>query len=98
MALHFNLLSTVCFYSLGETSHFILEECFATYSKAFSVPKTSIYKQRLDISMLRIVQAGLARKYINDELEKVARAKGIHSHWGLIVFSVLFTIFCSLTE
>ena len=26
--------------------------------------------------MLRIVQAGLARKYINDELEKVARAKG----------------------
>ena len=38
------------------------------------VPKTSIYKPMLDITMGRIVQAGLTKKYMTDELDKVAKA------------------------
>ena len=56
-----------------------MKECFASYSKAFAVPKSSIYKPTLDVTMLRIVQSGLARKYINDELEKVAKTNSATS-------------------
>ena len=67
------------FFSFGSTSHYVMRECFASYSKAFAVPKSSIYKPTLDVTMLRIVQSGLARKYINEELEKVSKANSATS-------------------
>ena len=50
-----------------------MQEKFATFSKTFTVPQTSKYHSRLDRTLLRIVQAGLAEKYKKDELEKAAR-------------------------
>ena len=52
-----------------------MRECINESGKAFAVPKTSIYKSRMDMTILRMVQAGLPDKYLDDELEKAAKAK-----------------------
>lgn len=47
------------FFRFGEVSHYILNEQIAEYGKTFTVPKTSIYKPKMDQTLLRVVQAGL---------------------------------------
>ena len=64
-----------CNFRYGETSAYIMRECINESGKAFAVPKTSIYKSRMDMTILRMVQAGLPDKYLDDELEKAAKAK-----------------------
>ena len=60
-----NLISSFTFFRFGEVSHYILNEQIAEYGKTFTVPKTSIYKPKMDQTLLRVVQAGLG-KYIYD--------------------------------
>ena len=60
-----NLISSCTFFRFGEVSHYILNEQIAEYGKTFTVPKTSIYKPKMDQTLLRVVQAGLG-KYIYD--------------------------------
>ena len=49
------------FFRFGEVSHYILNEQIAEYGKTFTVPKTSIYKPKMDQTLLRVVQAGLGK-------------------------------------
>ena len=58
-----NLQLIVIFHFLrfGEVSHYILNEQIAEYGKTFTVPKTSIYKPKMDQTLLRVVQAGLGK-------------------------------------
>ena len=49
------------FFRFGEVSHYILNEQIAEYGKTFTVPKTSIYKPKMDQALLRVVQAGLGK-------------------------------------
>ena len=61
-----NLISSfIFFFRFGEVSHYILNEQIAEYGKTFTVPKNSIYKPKMDQTLLRVVQAGLG-KYIYD--------------------------------
>ena len=48
-------------FRFGEVSHYILNEQIAEYGKTFTVPKTSIYKPKMDQTLLRVVQAGLGK-------------------------------------
>ena len=56
-----NLISSFTFFRFGEVSHYILNEQIAEYGKTFTVPKTSIYKPKMDQTLLRVVQAGLGK-------------------------------------
>ena len=65
----------VSFLSEGIQSHYCINEKFATFTKTFTVPQTSIYHARMDTILLRIVQAGLNEKYRKDELEKASKGR-----------------------
>ena len=69
------------FFSEGIQSHYCINEKFATFAKTFTVPQSSIYAARMDIILLRIVQAGLNEKYRKDELEKFSKGKLASKSW-----------------
>ena len=51
----------------------IAKECINFYNVAFSVPYNSKYKDVFDKKIGQILEAGLTGKYLEIELDKVAR-------------------------
>ena len=51
----------------------IVKECFNRFNVAFSVPINSKYKAVFDKKSVQILEAGLTGKYIEIEMDKIAR-------------------------
>ena len=51
----------------------IVKECFNRFNVAFSVPINSKYKAVFDKKNVQILEAGLTGKYIEIEMDKIAR-------------------------
>ena len=51
----------------------IVKECFNRFNIAFSVPINSKYKAVFDKKNVQILEAGLTGKYIEIEMDKIAR-------------------------
>ena len=60
-------------FRFGETTMHIAKECINFYNVAFSVPYNSKYKDVFNKKIGQILEAGLTRKYLEIELDKVAR-------------------------
>ena len=61
------------YFRFGETTMHIAKECINFYNVAFSVPYNSKYKDVFNMKIGQILEAGLTRKYLEIELDKVAR-------------------------
>ena len=51
----------------------IVKECFNRFNVAFSVPINSKYKAVFDKKNVQILEAGLTGRYIEIEMDKIAR-------------------------
>lgn len=68
-----SLINNYAYFRFGETSMHIVKECFNRFNVAFSVPINSKYKAVFDKKNVQILEAGLTGKYIEIEMDKIAR-------------------------
>ena len=60
-------------FRFGETTMHIAKDCINFYNVAFSVPYNSKYKDVFDRKIGQILEAGLIGKYIEIEMDKIAK-------------------------
>ena len=68
-----SMINNYAYFRFGETSMHIVKECFNRFNVAFSVPINSKYKAVFDKKNVQILEAGLIGKYIDIEMDKIAR-------------------------
>ncbi len=51
-----------------------MKECFISYNVGFAVPRNSIYEDRFNSVIKKLVETGHVAKWITDEMDNAARA------------------------
>ena len=57
----------------------ITKECFLPFNVAFALQKSSLFTKGFSLKMNQLVEAGLIKKWTNDEFDKVAK-KVVYEH------------------
>ena len=57
----------------GETNLHIARECSKQFNICFGLPKSSVYTAPLGVTIVRLREAGIIKKFFKDEMDAVAK-------------------------